>query len=291
MKARGHLAGIGGVHAAVLFPGEEEDDGILRALGDIVERRIRAEGAVLRGVLHGAEFGDVEGAVRVEFNAEHVVDADVRDDGAGEAGVLREECAHEQPAISPALDGELLVQGTDHHFRDGPRAYLLGMPLGVFARGFKERDDPVRRDEVARKNPGDLPLPVQRDIQQEARPDAQRDVAHLLPDRIPLGDAKCAAPVSDVLCAMIAHHGLQRRDAGHDALRPDAESREEMRLDEAGDDPHVGLGEMPVDQRRRARSRDAELHMRIVVLRLVIDAAVIRDDRGREHLLHLRLRV
>ena len=31
--------------------------------------------------------------------------------------------------------------------------------------------------------------------------------------------------------------------------------------------------------------------MRIVVLRLVIDAAVIRDDRGREHLLHLRLRV
>ena len=52
--------------------------------------------------------------------------------------------------------------------------------------------------------------------------------------------------------AVIALHGAQRGDARHDPFRPAGKARKEMRLDEAGDDPHVGLGEVAIEQRGRA---------------------------------------
>ncbi len=64
-----------------------------------------------------------------------------------------------------------------------------------------------------------------------------------------------------------------------------------MRLDEAGADPHVCLGEMPVDQRGRAGFRRAELLKRGGIFRLVVQHPVIaRDGRGK-HLLKFRARV
>jgi hypothetical protein len=49
-------------------------------------------------ILHGPEFGHVELAVRRKLDAQGVVDADVRDDGAKELRMLRERGAHEQAA-------------------------------------------------------------------------------------------------------------------------------------------------------------------------------------------------
>ena len=149
----------------------------------------------------------------------------------------------------------------------------------------------VRLEQVAREDAGDLPLVVECDVQQKARAEAQRDVAHLLPDRIALGDAEDRVRVADIFRAVIAHHGFEMCHARHDALGPAAESGEEMRLDEPGDDPHVRVRQMPVDQRGHTRLRDAELFVRRGIFRLVIQHAVVRHDLGREHLLQLRLRV
>jgi len=54
------------------------------------------------------------------------------------------------------------------------------------------------------KTAGDLAAIVQRDIQQKTRADAQGDIAHFLPDRIPLGDAKGRAHIADLRRAVVA---------------------------------------------------------------------------------------
>lgn len=48
---------------------------------------------------------------------------------------------------------------------------------------------------------------------------------------------------------MIAHHRLEAGDPGHDALGPATVPGEEMGLDEAGDNPHVGYDQEPVQER------------------------------------------
>ena len=50
-------------------------------------------------------------AVRVELDAQHVVDADARDDRAEQLGVLRQHRAHQQAAVRAALDREPLRAG------------------------------------------------------------------------------------------------------------------------------------------------------------------------------------
>ena len=67
------IEAVGGVDAAIVFAGEEKDRGIFCALTDAMVWRIGVERPELLGVFDGAEFGDVEGAVRVEFDAQHVV--------------------------------------------------------------------------------------------------------------------------------------------------------------------------------------------------------------------------
>ena len=141
----------------------------------------------------------------------------------------------------------------------------------------------VRRDQVAGKDAGDLTRFIERDVEEEARPDAQGDVAHFLPDRISFGDAKRGLRIADVALAVVAHHGVKIGDTGHDAFRSAAEAGEEMRFNKTGDNPHVGVGKMFVDQGRFARAGDAELNVRVGVVRLVIEHAIIRHDFGREH--------
>jgi hypothetical protein len=66
--------------------------------------------------------------------------------------------------------------------------------------------------------------------------------------------------MADVLETVVAHDALQSAAAGDDAFDAAAETGEEMRLDEAGDNAHIGLGQVPVDQGRRAVAHRAELH-------------------------------
>ena len=64
-----------------------------------------------------------------------------------------------------------------------------------------------------------------------------------------------------------------------------------MRLDKPGDDPQIGLDDVPVEQCRRAVRRGADLHQRLRVFRLVIEYAVVGDDFRREHCLQFLPRV
>ena len=73
--------------------------------------RIGVKGFELVGVLDGAELGDIEGAIGVQLDAEHVVDADERDHGPEQLRALRQNSAHEQAAVAAAHDGQLVRVG------------------------------------------------------------------------------------------------------------------------------------------------------------------------------------
>ena len=108
------------VHTPVGFPGKEEHGGVFGAVLYVVEWRVGVECAELCRVFDGAEFGDVERAVGIKFDAEHVVDSDVSNDCTGESRVLCEECAHEQAAVAATFDGEFIgtrVSPSDEVFR------------------------------------------------------------------------------------------------------------------------------------------------------------------------------
>ena len=84
--------------------------------------RIGAHRGELRDVFDGPEFGDVEGAVRRQFDAQHVVDSDVRHDAVHAVGVLRELRAHQQAAVPAAFDRDFFGRGVlalDHVLESG----------------------------------------------------------------------------------------------------------------------------------------------------------------------------
>jgi len=53
----------------------------------------------------------VEGTVRVEFDAQHVINSDKGNYGAEQIGSLRESCAHEQASVTAAHDREMAGRG------------------------------------------------------------------------------------------------------------------------------------------------------------------------------------
>jgi penicillin-binding protein 1A len=89
LEPRRHLARLHGIHARVVGPGQEEHRGVAAAVLHAVIGRVGVKGPELIGVLHRAVFRDVEGAVRGELDAQHVVDPRVRDHGAEQIGPLR----------------------------------------------------------------------------------------------------------------------------------------------------------------------------------------------------------
>ncbi len=97
---------MGGIDASVGFPCEEEDGGVGGAVIHAVEGRVGVKCLELFEIFYGTKLGDVECAVGIEFDAEHVKDAHVGDDGACELRILCEERAHEEAAIAAALDGK-----------------------------------------------------------------------------------------------------------------------------------------------------------------------------------------
>src|SRR5688572_13559614 len=106
----------------------------------------------------------------------------------------------------------------------------------------------MRLDEIAGKNSGDSALFIERDIDEKALADSQCDVAHLLPNRVPLVDAESRIWIGDMMGAVIAHHSLEPRDTWHDAFRSTAETGEEMRLDEAGNNAHIRLDQRSINK-------------------------------------------
>ena len=95
----------------IVFSGEEKNRGIGRAVFHVVVGRVGVERFELLGIFHRAEFGDVEGAVGIEFDAQHVVDADEGDDRAEQVGTLGEGRAHQQAAIAATDDGKVGRRG------------------------------------------------------------------------------------------------------------------------------------------------------------------------------------
>ena len=167
-----------------------------------------------------------------------------------------------------------------------------GLLDGLHRRFFDKRAAGlVRLDDVAGEHVRDVALLVERDVEEKTRPGLERDVAQFLPKRVALGDAEGRLWVADVFRAVIAHHCLQPGATRHDALHAAAESGKEMRLDKPGDDPQIGLDDVPVEQCRRAVRRGADLHERLRVFRLVIEYAIVGDDFRREHCLQFLPRV
>src|SRR5690349_7431194 len=108
----------------------------------------------------------------------------------------------------------------------------------------------MRCNEVAGKHRGDLTFVVQCDVQQEARPRAQSDVPHFLPDGIPTSHAKGGIGIADVLCAVIANNGVEPCHTWHNAFGAAAEAGKKVWLDKPCDDSHVCLDKMAVEKRR-----------------------------------------
>src|SRR5580698_9162899 len=73
----------------------------------MVVRRIRIERLEIRGVLYRSVFGGVEGAVRVQLDAQHIVNADRGNDRMKRVRVLRHHGSHQQAAIAAANGREL----------------------------------------------------------------------------------------------------------------------------------------------------------------------------------------
>src|SRR5690349_14729563 len=95
LQPRGHFAGLSGIYATVIFAGGEEDGRIVCSVFDMMVRRVGVQGFKLRRVFYCSEFRNVELAVRIKLNAEHIVDADARDDGAEKVRTLGKGGAHE----------------------------------------------------------------------------------------------------------------------------------------------------------------------------------------------------
>src|SRR5207249_2921458 len=149
----------------------------------------------------------------------------------------------------------------------------------------------VRQQQVSCKHAGDLLRLVETDIEQEARTDSQRDVAHFLPERVSFGDAKHGARIADIFFAVIAQHRFESGATGHDAFRTAAEPGEKVWLDETGDDPRVGFGQMPVEERGGAVSRRAELNEFLGIFRLMAQHAVMGHDGRGEHFFQFATRI
>ena len=106
MQARSHFPGMSRVHAAIVFTGQHQHGWVIGPGQHMMVRRVGIERLKLIGVVHRAEFRHVKCAIRVEFHAEHIVNADMRYDSLHQAGVLSEGGAHEQTPIAPAFNGQ-----------------------------------------------------------------------------------------------------------------------------------------------------------------------------------------
>src|SRR5262249_39827078 len=100
-------SGLGRSDPRVILAGQQEDRRVRGAVVHAVIWRIGIESLELIRVLDAAELGDVEGAVGVQLDAQHIVDADEGNNGAKQLGPLRQGSAHEQAAVAATHDRQL----------------------------------------------------------------------------------------------------------------------------------------------------------------------------------------
>ena len=118
---------------------------------------------------------------------------------------------------------------------NGPRTRLHRL----VARGGTRRR--VHREHLAAERAGD-PLPVvDEDVEREVDAGRRGDRADRVVDRVALGHAPGRARVADPPGVVELEDRVETRQARGHHLRSAAEAREEVRLDEPGRDPDVGL--------------------------------------------------
>ena len=99
----------------------------------------------------------------------------------------------------------------------------------------------VHRAELARERLDHPLLAVEDHVEGEVRRRGGRRGADVVVDGVALDDAPGRLRVADAGGVVEHEHGVQPGEPGRDELRPAAEAGEEVRLDEAGGDPQVGL--------------------------------------------------
>ena len=102
-----------------------------------------------------------------------------------------------------------------------------------------------------------------------------------------MGDSPNCHGVGDAFRVVKLHDGIEARKAGSDHLRSAAESGEEVRLDEAGRDPHVRLEPRPVQPNGNTTRRFAHVLERFGVECAVVHDAIAARDVRAEHLVQL----
>ena len=111
LEAGGHFEELPRVDAGVVGAGDEEDGGVGGAVLDVLVGVHGLKGLEAVGVLDGAEFGGVDGAVGAGFHAQGVFDADVDDAEGEEVGALGERAADGDAAGAGAASGEFGGRG------------------------------------------------------------------------------------------------------------------------------------------------------------------------------------
>ena len=96
-------------------------------------------------------------------------------------------------------------------------------------------------EDIAGEGRGDLLIAIERHVDREMHRHHPRDLAHVVMDRIALGDAPRGTRVADVPGIVERHDRLESGQSGRHHLGPAAETGEEVRLDKAGGDADVGI--------------------------------------------------
>ena len=120
LQARRHFARMSGVDSTIMVASQQQHGRIGDTVAHVMIGRIRKKSLELIGVFHAAKFGGVESAIGIKFDTQHIVDANVRDDRLEEFGVLRQNRAHQQPAVTAAFNGKFLARciiGADQEAR------------------------------------------------------------------------------------------------------------------------------------------------------------------------------
>ncbi len=117
-------------------------------------------------------------------------------------------------------------------------------------------------EDIAGERGRDLLLAIERHVDREMHTHHPRDLAHVVVDRVPFGDAPRGERVADVLRVVQRHHRFETGESGRHHLGPAAETGEEVRLDEARRDPHVGIEQLAIQEHlhtggRRSRHEPA----------------------------------
>ena len=130
---------------------------------------------------------------------------------------------------------------------------------------------------------GDLPVAVDGDIHAEVDTRQRGDPPHAVMNRVALGDPPARVRMPDHLGVVQPHDGLEPRQPRRDHLGAAAEPGKEVRLDEPGRHPHVGLDPRAVQPHRDPALDLPQRRQLRVVERVMHDDAIPVDDPRAQH--------